>query len=110
MGLTATEKSDIIKKINVKIEQISELASGHLRAYLKDKLITPAWCLNLDSVIKTTQHYESIMNQAISIQLKDVDAMSLPPAIPNDMLNHIADILIILSFVVEFSEEDEEYN
>lgn len=108
MNLSTSEKSDIIRRINLEISQISKLAKGDLRIYLKNKLITPSWCLSLDSVLATIKHYESIMNQAISEQLKGVDPMNLPPAIPDDIINHIADILIILSFVVEFAEEDED--
>jgi len=77
MSLTTLERLDIIQKLNNKIEQISQLASGHLREYLKDKLITPSWCLSLDSVMATIKHYESIMNQVISEQLKGVDPMNI---------------------------------
>jgi len=110
MNLTASERCEIILKINVEIEQISKLANGYLRTYLKDKLITPSWCLSLDSVMATTKHYESIMNQVINIQMQDVDPKSLTALVPDSIMNHIANILIILSFVVEFSEEDKEYN
>jgi hypothetical protein len=111
MNLTAKEKCEIIKNINVEITQISKLANNDVRACLKGKLITPPWCLNLDSVITATKNYESIMNELINIQLKDVTPDTLPAtATPDEILNHIANILIILSFVVEFAEEDEGYN
>ena len=111
MNLTAKEKCEIIKKINVEITQISKLANNDVRACLQGKLITPPWCFNLDSVMAATKNYESIMNELINIQLKDVTPDTLPAtATPDEIINHIANILIILSFVVEFAEEDEGYN
>jgi hydroxymethylpyrimidine/phosphomethylpyrimidine kinase len=108
MNSTTTEKHEIIRKINFEIAKISKLASSDVHDCLKNKLITPSWNLSLDSVIATTQHYESIMNQLINIQLKDVTPETFPFKVtPDVIINHIADILIMLSFVVEFAEGEE---
>ena len=109
MNLSTPERHEIIRKLNVEIEQISKLADGHLHDCLRNKLITPSWCLSFDSVIETTKEYELIMNQIINTQLEGVTPDTLPAVIPDAIMNHIANILIILSFVVEFAEEDEEY-
>lgn len=110
MNLSTPERHDIIRKLNTEIEQISKLADCHLHDYLKNKLITPSWSLNFDSVIETTKKYELIMNQIINTQLEGVTPDTLPSVTPDAVMNHIANILIILSFVVEFADDDEEYN
>lgn len=108
MNSTTKEKYEIIRKINFEIAQISKLASKDILACLRKQLITPSWCLNLDSVLATTKNYESVMNQLINIQLKDVTPDTLPTTVtPDEIVNHIANILIILSFVVEFAEGEE---
>ncbi|MFB0980873.1 MAG: hypothetical protein QMC62_08160 [Alteromonadaceae bacterium] len=108
MNSTTKEKYEIIRKINFEIAQISELASKDILACLRKQLITPSWCLSLDSVLATTKNYESIMNQLINIQLKDVTPETLPATVtPDEIINHVANILIILSFVVEFAEGEE---
>lgn len=109
MNSTTKEKYEIIRKINFEIAQISKLASKDILAGLRKQLITPSWCLSLDSVLATTKNYESIMNQLINIQLKDVTPDTIPATVtPDEIINHVANILIILSFVVEFSESERE--
>ena len=111
MNSTTREKYEIIRKINFEIAQISKLASNDIFAGLKNQLITPSWCLSLGSVLSAIKNYESVMNQLINIQLKDVTPDTLPATVtPDEIVNHIANILIILSFVVEFSGEGEGCN
>jgi hypothetical protein len=110
MNLPKSERHEIIRNLDYEIEQISKLADGHLHTCLRNKLITPSWCLNFDSVMATKKSYESIMNQIINIQLVDVTPDTLPSVTPDAIINHIANVLIILSLVVEFAEENEERN
>lgn len=110
MNFTTNERCEVIRKLNVEIDKIANLANGHLHIYLKNKLITPLWNLNLDSVKETIQNYDSILNQLINIQLRYVDSKALPILDHDAIVNHLADILIILNLVVEFYEQENEDN
>jgi len=110
MNLTTNDRYEFIRKLNVEIEKIANLANGHLNIYFKNKLITPLWNLNLDSVIETLQNYDLILNKFINIQLKYVDSNALSIVDHDAIVNHLADILIILSLIVEFYEQEDEGN
>ena len=111
MNLKPKEKSEIINKLNFNIEQILELEDISLQPCVRDKLITPDWDFNEESVRRVIKHYESILNQLINIQLKDVDFEETYIVKRNTTIDCIADIIVILSFIIEFSEDgDTEYN
>lgn len=110
MNLTTNDRCEIILKLNVEIEKIANLANGQLHINLKNKLMTPLWNLSLDSVVETIRNYDSILNQFINIQLAYVDSIALPIVDHDAIKNHLADILIILSLVVEFYEQKGEGN
>lgn len=111
MNLKPKEKSEIINKLNLNIEQIIKLDDASLQSHVSNKLITPAWDFNEKSVRGVIKHYESILNQFISIQLKDVDFEETYIVKRNTTMDCIADIIVILSFIIEFSKDDDtEYN
>lgn len=105
--LDLKEKSETINKLNIKIQQIIKTVDVDLQSCFRSKLITPLWSLSKESINRTIIHYESIMGEIISIQLKNVDFKTSHVVRRNTTINHIADILIILSFTLAFYEDDD---
>jgi len=107
MSLNTQDRTEIINKLNFKIEQIKSLDDVRLQPYVKNKLITPCWSLSKESIKLTIAHYESILNKVISIQLLGVDFEESHTVKRDVIINYIADILIILSFTIAFYEGDD---
>lgn len=103
MNLNPKEKSEIINKLNFNIDRILEQEDDRLKHYVRGKLITPDWCFSERAVKGVISHYQAILNQLINIQLEDVDFVETYIVKRNIIMDYIADILVILSFVIEFS-------
>lgn len=108
MNLNPKERSEIIHKLNFNIDRILELEDTRLKPFVRGKLITPQWSFTEESVKTAITHYQSILNQLISIQLEGIDFEATYIVKRNIIMDYIADILVILSFVIEFSGDDDE--
>ncbi|GEK53212.1 hypothetical protein [Pseudoalteromonas espejiana] len=105
MDITKQKKHEIVKRINYEIEVITEKCC---QQQIKSQLITPSWNFDLDSVIATTKHYESIMNQVISLQFDHAKSNSINTIVPDGIMNNLANILIILNIAAELFEQREQ--
>jgi len=108
MNLKSQERSEIIYKLNFNIDRILELEDTRLKPFVRGKLITPEWNFNEASVRSVITHYQSILNQLIGIQLEGINFAETYIVKRNIIMDYIADILVILSFVIEFSGDDDE--
>lgn len=107
MNLNPKEKSEIINKLNFNIDRILEQEDDRLKPYVRGKLITPDWCFSERAVKRAISHYQAILNQLIGIQLEGVDFEETYVVKRNIIMDYIADILVILSFVIEFSGDND---
>lgn len=107
MSIDAENRTEIINQLNSKIEDILKLEDSRLQPYFKNKLITPMWDFSKESIKLTIKHYEVILNKIINIQLMGVDLEESHTVKRDTTINYIADILIILSFTMEFYDNDD---
>lgn len=104
MDTTKQKKHEIIKRISNEIKIISESCE---QSHITKQLITPPWNFNLDSILATTKHYESIMHQLITLQFERAKSNSLNIITPEGFMHNIANILILLNLAAELLDNSD---
>lgn len=110
MTIAVEIKHDVIKQINFKIEKIVQISQGYMRLTFENRLITPCWSLNLESLRETVKNYDHMLYRIIDIQ--KANANSLFSFIDHSaIIVCICDIMLILSSGIKLHDaQDAECN